>query len=168
MHSQVQADMMAELRRLMPGLAIQGTQNGATAPSRSDPTILKKAPSQRPWQTIIDDLLSDREKGDQYIANNSKGDPDDRLIRCNVVKARGDALLRRSLHEAALPLYLKAASYITGKAEEESRLPFSLVESSAAFETYSKLPPWSRVDLMTCYDDIVQCLHKLDRNAEVC
>jgi hypothetical protein len=117
----------------------------------------------RPGRGLIDDLRRDSLKADAFIYGTTTGQ-ESRIVRCNILKGRGDNLFKARFYDKAMLEYLGAIAAIVGK---DFRIPLPTEQGGVVSKVYMNLTAWERVDLMACCNAIARCMVELKKVEQV-
>lgn len=116
-----------------------------------------------PGSVLIKELQRDSSKADDFLYGTAVGE-EARIVRCNLLKGRGDNLFKACFYDKARLEYLSAIAAIVGKNFE---IPLPTKQGGVLSDVYMNLTAWERVDLMACCNAMAQCMVGLNNVEEV-
>jgi hypothetical protein len=103
----------------------------------------------RPDEDLVNNLLADRSKGDEFLSQpgNGKG-----LVRCRVLRGRADEELAKGNLDIAENMFEEAARFVLG-----AECSFPVKAEALRNEVYVKLEAWERIEMMACCNGLAKC-----------
>ncbi|KAF8581950.1 hypothetical protein K439DRAFT_1618627 [Ramaria rubella] len=149
--NQVQTDIAAAIRNVWGDVPVYGNATGTGVRFGSNDSSMT-ASENRPGTRKIKEFQSDSSKGDAFLAEAKQDTEETRIIRCNLIKHKGDILVDTSKYQEAYSKYREAMEVILGKGFQ---IPLT---DGLKSEVYMKLTHWERIDLMACCNAMAECL----------